>query len=329
MRGKYKLAGMVAVILTVIAAGGLMLHLMDSPAAAVAEDNAEDEATYTIVDDAGDVVEDTRTDADLEAAYQAGVPAYEGDQRYIDYVIDRTIEDAPDHVEMYGKTFGVLENGETFGRPASYVDEDGHQTSWEPDYQTAIGTNFASDGALVWIKMRNMLTMDDIHTPGESAYAAAHPRVVQYPLYAKPGGEVYEYKTQTIGGVQTWSEYEKCNYVVITLVDGTQLEFSMADYLADPSILDDYDVRYLFASNQTLEKSGYVSPARDRDYDTLDGAHLLVKLRDNSIVDIPIDDYYANPDILDQYEGNIRDIIRTEKSLTEYETMGVAEELFW
>ena len=44
-------------------------------------------------------------------------------------------------------------------------------------------------------------------------------------------------------------------------------------------------------------------------------------------MDIPIDDYYANPDILDQYD--IRDIIRTEKSLAEYEAEGVAYRLFW
>ena len=326
MRGKYRLAGMIAVIVTVIAAGGLMLHLMDTPAAAIAEDNG-DGTTYTIVDEAGETVEDTRTDEDLEAAYQAGVPAYEGDWRYIDYVVNRTIEDASDHITMYGKTFGVLENGETFGRPADYVDEAGHLNSWSPDYVTAIGTGFASDGALVWIKMDDMGNMDDIHTPAEAAYAAAHPREYQQPLYAKPGGEVYGYKTWTVGGVQQWSEYEKCNYVVITLVDGTQLEFSMADYLADPSIIDDYDVRYLYACRQSLEQSGYIERSGDSHYDTLDGTHLLLHLRDGSIVDIPIDDYYANPGILDQYD--IRDIIRTEKSLTEYEAEGVAYRLFW
>ena len=175
MRGKYKLAGMVAVILTVIAAGGFMLHLMDSPAAAVAEDNAEDEATYTIVDDAGDVVEDTRTDADLEAMYQAGEIPNISDTRYLDYVVDRTIEDASDHVTIYGQTFGVLENGEVFGRAARYVGEDGNEYLYRPDWQTAMTT----DGEVGWLYFKGDIE-PLLNAPTQDHY--------EWPVYAKPGG---------------------------------------------------------------------------------------------------------------------------------------------
>lgn len=326
MRGKYKLVGMVAVILTVIAAGGLMLHLMNAPAPAVAEDSAVG-VTGTIVDETGQTVEDTRTDEDLEAAYLAGVPAYDGDKRYIDYVIDRTIEDAPGHITMYGKTFGVLENGETFGIAAEYVDEDGQMRTYAPDYEPAIGTFFASDGALVWVRWDDELNASDLNTPGEVKYAAAHPREVQYPLYAKPGGEVYEYKTETVGGLGIFGGGDSCTYLIVTLVDSTEIELLMEDYKANPSILDQYDVKYLVASDYPADQQVKRMPGQEEGFDTVNGTHLLVKLRDNSVVDIPIDDYYANPDILDQYD--IRDIIRTEKSLAEYEAMGVAYRLFW
>ena len=326
MRGKYKLAGMVAVLLAVVAAGALMLRLMDTPTEAIAE-NGTDEPAATIVNEEGETVPDTRTEADLEAMYQAGEPAFHGDNRYVEYVRQRDIETAYEVRTFAGKQYGVLENGETFGGPIPYIDEEGHNASFDTDYVTT----FASDGAMVYLRQADEFNVEDINTPGEAAYAAAHPIEVKIPLYAKPGGEVYEYKTRIIGGPSMWSGYDagELKYLDVTLVDGTQFEVLVQDYKDDPSMLDKYDVRYLIGNDRSLEVSGYVSPGRTFDYDTLDGTHLLLKLRDGSVVDIPIDDYYEDPSILDQYEGNIRDIIRTEKSLAEYEAEGVAEELFW
>ena len=332
MRGKYKLGGMVALILTVIAAGGLMLHLMDTPTSAVAENNADGE-TNAIVNEGGETVPDTRTEADLEAAYQAGVTAYEGDWRYIDYVIDRTIEDASDHVEMYGKTFGVLENDETFGRVTQYVDEDGHLESYDPDYQPTASTSFASDGALVWIKQSDLLSVNDFSGPVELAYMAAHPQGVQIPLYATPGGEVYEYKNVGEGGIGVWGDidYISAKYIILNLTDGTDVELLFSDYKKDPSILDQYDAEYLHLSNVSLEAAralGYDKPHEDGDgfWEDLEGKYLLLLMADGSLKSIPLTEIQSDGyTIVDQYEP-VREMA-SASSVEELKELGVYDEI--
>ena len=329
MRGKYKLAGMVAVILTVIAAGGLILTLMDSPAAAVAENNAEG-ATTTYVDEAGETVVDTRTDADLEAMYQAGETAFESDQRYVDYVIQRTIEDAPDHVVMYGKTFGVLENGETFGVVVQYVDENGGLMSWSPDYEPTTG--MSSDGALVWIKQSDMLSVNDVSGPIELAYIAAHPSGIQVPLYATPGGEVYEYLTCMEGGIGVWGniDFIDAKYIILNLTDGTDVELLFSDYKKDPSILDQYDAEYLHLSNVSLEAEralGSDKPHDDTDgfWADPEGKFILLLLRDGSLVTVPLAEYWEDWSIIDQYDHVT--ISHSVTSAEDLKALGVYDEI--
>ena len=322
MRGKYKLTSMVAVLVVVLAAGALMLRLMDTPTEAVAE-NGADEPVATIVNEEGETVPDTRTEADLEAAYQAGETAFFGDQRYIDYVIDRTIEDAPDHVTMYGKTFGVLENGETFGRVAQYVDEDGYLTSYDPDYQPTASRSFASDGALVWVKQSDLFSVNDFSGPVELAYMAAHPQSIQVPLYATPGGEVYEYKTYDEGGLGVWGNIDQISakYIILNLTDGTDVELSWSDYKKDPSILDQYDAEYLTLSIVGLEASralGDDKPHEDGDgfWEDPEGKYILLLLRDGSLVTVPMAEYRADMSVIDQYDH-----------VTYYHSVASAEEM--
>lgn len=319
---KYNLVGVifVAVILTVIAGGALMLHLMETPTSAVAENNA-DGATSAIVNEEGETVPDTRTEADLEAAYQARETAYEGDRRYIDYAIDRTIEDASDHVEMYGKTFGVLENGETFGRVVQYVDEGGHLVSYDPDYQPT--PYLSSDGALVWFKQSDMLSVNDVSGPVELMYMAAHPQGIQVPLYATPGGEVYEYKNVGEGGIGVWGDidYISAKYIILNLTDGTDVELLFSDYKKDPSILDQYDAEYLLLSNVSLEAEralGDIKPHDDTDgfWEDPEDKYILLLLRDGSLVTVPMAEYREDMTVIDRYDH-----------VTYYHSVASAEEL--
>ena len=78
---KYNLVGVIFVaVVLVMAAAALYIRLTNAGGdERYTAENYEDGATNTIMDESGETVVDTRTDADLEAMYQASETAYEGD----------------------------------------------------------------------------------------------------------------------------------------------------------------------------------------------------------------------------------------------------------
>lgn len=162
MRGRIKLAGIVAVCLVVALGIGLAIHLGNVPAGA-------------------DVM-------DWESWDGESWPPRGDSNKFKGTSPDEWISQAKETVTIQGVVYGVLENGETFGYEGpQYIDEDGNLTNYTPDWLSA----FTEDDTYSWMYMKDMyaaLEHDSTNIDEALAMMENPPDPIAIPLYAEPGG---------------------------------------------------------------------------------------------------------------------------------------------